>query len=160
MEQIRHAGRLFRVIERALAQEIRRNHEKLGITSSQGFVLGYLSRRYAAGETPIYAKEVERYFGVRHSSVSGVLQRMEQKGFLRFEPDPTDRRCKQIVLTDKALQIREQIEKQILATERKVYAGMSPAEQDEFTRLLRQAAENLTDGAVDAPPPLTEEDRL
>jgi len=156
MEQIQHVGRLFRTADHALAREVRRHHEQFGITSSQGFLLGYLVRRQIAGDVPIFARDVERYFGVRHSSVSGVLQRMEQKGLIQLVPDSADRRCKRIVLTDAALDLREQIEKQIRLTEEKIFGGMTQEEIATFVRLLRLAAENLSDGQI-IPPPLTEE---
>ena len=154
MQEIRHVGRLFRIAEHSIAQEIQRSHEALGITSSQGFMLGYLTRRHLAGDTPIYAKDAEQHFGVRHSSVSGVLQRLESKGFIRFEQDDHDRRCKKIVMTEKALEIYSEIEAQIRQTENRIFEGMSPEEAETFIRLLRQATENLTGGQTDCPPPL------
>lgn len=154
MQEIRRVGRLFRIAHQALAQGMQRNHESLGITSTQGYVLGYLTHRQLSGNTPIYAKDVEQHFGVKHSSVSGVLQRLESKGFLVFEPDDTDRRCKKIILTEKAMDIHEQIGRHIRATEDKLFQGMTENEIETFTRLLRKAAENLTGGKVDVPPTL------
>ena len=155
MQEIRHVGRLFRIAEHAISQEIQRSHETLGITSSQGFMLGYLTKRYLKGDTPIYAKDAEQHFGVRHSSVSGVLQRLECKGFIRFEQDAQDRRCKKIVLTEKALEIHSEIEKQIRQTEQRIFQGMTPEETELFLRLLRQATENLAGGITCCPPQLT-----
>ena len=154
MQEIRHAGRCFRIIHQALAQRIQHEHEALGITSTQGYVLGYLTRRQKNGETPIYAKDVEQHFGVKHSTVSGVLQRLECKGFLQFEPDDTDRRCKKILLTNKALKIHEQILSHIRATEEVLYRGMTIEEQDTFTALLQKVMVNITGGETDCPPQL------
>ena len=155
MREIRHAGRCFRIVHQALEQRIQREHEALGITSTQGYVLGYLTRRQKSGDMPIYAKDVEQHFGVKHSTVSGVLQRLESKGFLLFEPDDTDRRCKKILLTDKALKIHEQILQHIRATEDVLYCGITEEEQEQFTALLQKVMENITGGNVDCPPQLT-----
>ena len=146
MNEIRHVGRLIRIAEHAITQEIHKSHEALGITSSQGFMLGYLTRRHLEGDTPIYAKDAERHFGVKHSSVSGVLQRLETKGFIVFSADDTDRRCKQIMLTQKALDIHEEIEGHIRNTEAQIFQGMSPEEIETFMHLLQRAADNLSDG--------------
>lgn len=156
MGEIRHIGRLFRIAEQAIHQEIRRHHAELGITSSQAFMLLYLTRRYVKGDTPIYAKDAEQHFSVRHSSVSGVLQRLESKGYIVFQPDDTDRRCKQIVVTEKALKIHDEIENHIRGTEAKILSGMTEEEQEIFLRLLRKATENIADGVVDTPPCLQE----
>lgn len=151
MQEIRHVGRLFRIAEHAIAQEIHRSHESLGITSSQGYMLGYLTRRWRSGDTPIYAKDAEQHFGVKHSSISGVLQRLECKGFIRFETDEDDRRHKRIELTEKAMEIHSEIENHIRLTEEKIFSGMSDDEIETFTRLLKKAAENLSEGKC--PPP-------
>ena len=154
MEEIRHVGRLIRIAEHAISQEIHKSHESLGITSSQGFMLGYLTRRQLTGDTPIYAKDAEIHFGVKHSSISGVLQRLESKGFLVFEEDCNDRRCKKIVLTQRALDIHDEIEKQIRRTERRIFSGMTEDEVEIFHRLLKKAAANLTGGETDCLPAL------
>lgn len=156
MQEIRHIGRLFRISENAIAQEIHRHHEELGITSSQAFMLLYLTRRSLKGDVPIYAKDAEQHFSVKHSSISGVLQRLESKGFITFQQDDSDRRCKQIAVTEKALKIHHEIENQIRATEAKILDGMNPDEQEIFLRLLKKAADNLTEGAGYTPPPLQE----
>lgn len=143
MEKIQHIGRLFRIAAHALELEVRNSHEALGLTPSQGYVMAYLARRHFSGDEPIYARDVERHFDIRHSSVSGVLQRLEAKGFIAVEPDDSDRRCKKIVLTEKSLSLHERIEEHILATESKIFSGMTAQEQAEFVRLLRQAAVNL-----------------
>ena len=156
MQEIRHEGRLFRIAEHAIAQEIHRHHEALGITSSQAFMLLYLTRRHLSGDTPIYAKDAEQHFSVRHSSVSGVLQRLESKGFIRFQQDDADRRCKKIQVTSKALKIQDEIENQIHSTEAKILHGMTEEERELFLRLLKVAAENLSGGEINTPPPLTE----
>ena len=155
MGEIRHVGRSFRIISQTLTQRMQRDHEALGITSTQGYVLGYLSRRQNAGDLPIYAKDVEQHFGVKHSTVSGILQRLESKGFLLIEPDDTDRRCKKILLTEKALQIHGKILENIIATEELLYRDMTEQEQADFTALLQKAMENITGGNTDCPPPLT-----
>lgn len=154
MQEIRHVGRLFRIAHQALAQRMRCNHESLGITTTQGYVLGYLTRRQLEGDTPIYAKDVEQHFGVKHSSVSGVLQRLEVKGYLIFEPDDTDRRCKKIILTEKAMDIHEQVGKHIRATEETIFRGMTEEEAETFARLLQKAVVNMIGGSADVPPTL------
>lgn len=157
MQEIYRVGRLFRRSHQAICLIMQNHNESLGLTSSQSYVLGYLARRTLAGEVPVYAKDVERYFHVRHSSVSGVLQRLEAKGFIAFSQSEADRRCKEIVLTQKALQAHEEILLYIRKTEDLIFRGMSEAERDTFLRLLRRATENLT-GTDDDPPPVLQND--
>ncbi|MDO4845613.1 MAG: MarR family winged helix-turn-helix transcriptional regulator [Oscillospiraceae bacterium] len=152
MREIQHVGRLLRKLHHAIRLDMQKQNESLGLTSSQGFVLGYLTSRALTGDEPIYAKDVEHYFHVRHSSVSGVLQRLEAKGFITFSQSEADHRCKTILLTPKAYAVHEKNLSHIRETEDRIFSGMSEAEQETFLRLLRKAAENLT-GSSDDPPP-------
>ena len=152
MREIQHVGRLLRKTHWAICLDMQKHNESLGLTSSQSFVLGYLTSRTLAEDGAIYAKDVERYFHVKHSSVSGVLQRLEAKGFITFSQSEEDRRCKAILLTQKAYRVHEQILSHIRETEEQIFSGMSDTEQETFLRLLRKAAENLT-GSGDDPLP-------
>ncbi|MBQ4365474.1 MAG: MarR family transcriptional regulator, partial [Clostridia bacterium] len=48
--------------------------------------------------------------GVRRSTATSILQRMEQNGLVVREGVPTDARLKKITLTEKALQLHRQVE--------------------------------------------------
>ena len=95
-----------------------------------------------AGEV-VYPKDIERRFNLTHPTVSGLLQRLESKGFLSCEPDPDDRRYKRIVLTEKAAECQKEIWQHILTIEQTMTAGMQESEIDTLVRLLDLAAKNL-----------------
>lgn len=113
--------------------------QELEITSAQAFLLGYLSWHY---DTPIYASDIGREFGLRHPTVSGLLSRMEQNGFIRYEADE-DHRRKRIVLTEQALAVHEQIMENICRTNEIASANLSEKECAELHRLLDCVYENL-----------------
>lgn len=124
----------------AYAQFRERNIQKLDLTSTQAFLLGYLSHH---SDAPVYAGSIGRDFGLRHPTVSGLLSRMEQKGFIRYEADE-DHRRKQIVLTERALAVHEQILEQIHATNMLATANLTKDEVATLHRLLDQVYANLT----------------
>lgn len=124
----------------AYAQFRERNIQKLDLTSSQAFLLGYLSHH---SDAPVYAGDIGRDFGLRHPTVSGLLSRMEQKGFVRYEADE-DHRRKRIVLTERALAVHEQILEQIHATNMLATANLTEEEVATLHRLLDQVYANLT----------------
>ena len=139
----RHLGGYLRAISNALSQNMQQNSEQQGLTSTQGMFLHHLWIRQEKMGIPTYAKDLEEFFDIKHSTVSGVLQRMEAAGFVVFQASETDRRCKSIGLTPKALDAIEQTERYIQQTESKLTDGMSEAEVAEFRRLLEIAAHNL-----------------
>ena len=71
------------------------------------------------------------------------MQRLEAKGFLTCTPDPDDRRCKRIALTQRGQECQEEIIRHILAMEQTMTAGMSAEDVETLARLLDRAAENL-----------------
>ena len=157
MKQERFLGGYLRAISNALSQDMQQQTEQLGLTSSQGMFLHHIWKRQQQGQDT-YAKDLEEFFYIKHPTVSGVLQRMELGGFLTLEASSTDRRCKVIRLTQKALDAHAQIEQHLRSSEAQLMQNMSQAEQQDFRRLLQLAAKNL--GVCCKPPVITEkEDR-
>lgn len=139
----RHLGGYLRAISNAMAQDMQQNSEQLGLTATQGMFLHHLWFRQENMHVPTYAKDLEDFFDIKHSTVSGVLQRMEAAGFVQFQENVSDRRCKAIHLTQKGMDAHEQTGQHILQTEAKLTEGMTEEEISEFRRLLQIAASNL-----------------
>lgn len=135
-----HLGHRIRIVSQAIRQEIGRKLLDLDLTGQQSFILHFLSERQ--GQI-VYPKDIERRFNLTHPTVSGLLQRLEAKGFLTCTPDPDDRRCKRIALTQRGQECQEEIIRHILAMEQTMTAGMSAEDVETLARLLDRAAENL-----------------
>ena len=150
MNHDRHLGGFIRAIANAMSMDMRQNSEHLGLTTSQGMFLHHLWFRNDVLHLPTYAKDLEEFFDIKHSTVSGILQRMETAGFVEFHASETDRRCKAILLTPKALELHAETERHIQQTEARLVSGMTDTEILEFRRLLRMAADNL--GVCHKPP--------
>ncbi len=116
------------------------NLEKMDLTASQGRLMGFIAHR---GETPTYAKDVEAAMDMSHPTVSGLLSRLEQKGFIALETDPKDRRSKRIVLLEKGRACQERMHQQIMENEERIVRGFTPEEREQFLTLLRRAIENV-----------------
>lgn len=134
-----HYGPLFRMLNSCMSQAITQALEEMELTSSQGHIMGYL----AHCKQPPCSKDIEEVFHLSHPTVSGLLSRMEKKGFIAFRPDEQDRRCKRIYVLEKGKTCNETIYQLIQNTERQVVAGFSPEEQTQFASLLERALTNL-----------------
>ena len=143
MDHPRHLGGYFHSISNALSKRMQQNCDELGLTASQSMFLHALWYRQHKLEQPTYAKDLEAFFDIKHSTVSGILQRMETAGFLTLHASETDRRCKSIHLTEQAEATHAQAEQHIRQTEATLLQGMTDAEAAEFRRLLQIAAKNL-----------------
>jgi len=89
-------------LDHALNKRSRRMLRVLGVTAPQRFIIRVISLR--PGATP---SQIARYLHVTPATVTRVVQRMEEAGFLRREPDPDDSRRVLLHLTAKARRIEE-----------------------------------------------------
>ena len=102
---------------KTLANMLRRQVDKLelcrgfdGITSTQGRVIGFIISK--DGED-VFQRDLEEEFFIRRSTATNILQLMERNGFIIRQPVDYDARLKKLVLTEKAVALHKQIEKNI-----------------------------------------------
>ena len=134
-------GHYFKVIQIRLEHSMNRRLQELDLTSAQGHVIGFLSH---TDDVPC-ARDIEKFFRLSHPTVSGLLSRMEAKGFVELRPDPEDRRVKRIVLLEKGMACSRQIERCIDENEQQMIRGFTQEEAKQFQRLLERAIANLSD---------------
>ena len=138
-----YVGPRIKRISNAMARKRTLDLEDMDLTSSQGMVLGYLNRRQTEA---VYPGDIGRHFGMSQPTVTGILQRLETKGFLTYEADENDRRKKRVRLTERALECHQQILRRFLETEALLTRGLSPEEQTLLLRLLDRMIESMDAG--------------
>lgn len=113
--------------------------EGTDLTHSQSGIMGYLAHR----EQPPCPKDIEAAFHLSHPTVSGLLSRLEQKGFLELRTDPDDHRCKRIYTLPKGQAYHERMHQIISANEQRMVQNFTPQEQAQFIDLLLRAIDNM-----------------
>ena len=134
-----HYGPLFRMLHSCSAQALNTALEEMDLTAAQGRIMGYL----AHSKTAPCSRDIEEVFRLSHPTVSGLLSRLEKKGFIEFRPDGQDRRCKRIYVLPKGKECNEAIFQTILATEQQLVEGFTPEEQAQFIQYLKRALSNM-----------------
>ena len=147
MEENLFLFRRFRLLDQAGKQRVDQQFQEMELTAMQSYVLRYLHDR--AGEV-VYPKDIEQRFHLTHPTVSGLLARLEAKGFIVCTPDPDDRRCKRESTTEKAEQCHLRIRDTFHALEQETLQNFSPEEVQTLLRLLDRAIENLSEGKEEA----------
>ena len=132
-------GHYIRVLHWCTDQSITNALAQMDLTAAQGPILGYLSRR----KTPPCSRDIEEEFHLSHPTVSGLLSRLEKKGFIEFRPDESDRRCKRIFLSEKGHQCNDWIRQTIRANEARMLQGFTEEEQALFRTFLTRAIANM-----------------
>ena len=98
-----HFGALLnqtsRLIRRALDARISAA-VTTGLSGTRGMVLGDIVRANRTGRD-VYQRDIEQWFNIRRSSVTALLQGMEQDGFITRCAVEKDARLKRLVATEK-----------------------------------------------------------
>lgn len=113
--------------------------EAMELTAAQGHIMGYLAHQVQ----PPCPRDIESEFQLSHPTVSGILSRLEQKGFIELRTDPDDRRCKRIYILEKGQQCHDLMHKTIVHNEQKLVKGFSREEQELFAAFLQRAITNM-----------------
>ena len=122
-------------------REIDHANQKLGVSGVQGRIIGYV--RCESKNRDVFQKDIEEHFELRGSSVTSTLQNLEKMGFIVRESIPTDQRLKRIVLTKKALDIHNQITKNIEQVEKEAFSSINKEEEQLLSDLLKRILNNI-----------------
>lgn len=134
-----YLGHSFKKLHFLMDQAMNRRLQQLDLTSAQGHIIGFVAHR----SEPPCARDLESAFGLTHATVSGLLSRMESKGFIALTPDPKDRRVKRIHLLDKGNACCREICQRVRETEQLLSDGFTEEELACFRGFLTRAIQNL-----------------
>lgn len=108
---------------------------ELGLTASEVNVLGNLADGQART-----VSELGVAAGVRPTTLTGVLDRLEQKGHITRTARPGDRRAVEISLTEVGERCAGQVERAFAGVEEQALAGVSPTAVNHARRVLTALA--------------------
>ncbi|WP_369214123.1 MarR family winged helix-turn-helix transcriptional regulator [Streptomyces flavofungini] len=118
----------------------------LGLYPGQEFVMMHL---WDAG--PVRQSELIKAVDLDPSTVTKMLQRLEQAGHVRRRPDPGDRRAVLVEATDASCGLLTQVEGAWKQLEDHTLGGLDEAERAELARLLAKVEANLCAETADCP---------
>jgi DNA-binding MarR family transcriptional regulator len=123
-----------------------------GLSAAQWRLLGHVLR-----EGPSTQTALATLLEVEPISVSRLIDRMEQGGWLHREPHPDDRRARIVVVTEKARQIAPEAKAIVTALYDEALAGLSDDDRRVLQTALKKISENLKapDAAAEAAPDAT-----
>ena len=90
----------------------------------------------------VYQRDVEQWFHIRRSSVTAILQGMEQDGFITRSAVAKDARLKRLIATEKGRACHKQIEASIARFEDDLQSGIDPQQAAAARAVLEQTLRN------------------
>lgn len=105
------------------------------ITPSQGALLNILLNE--DGERTC-SSDICAGSGLSRASVSEMLKNLRNKGYLEMKPVPEDERKKEIILTEKAYAIREDVQQELEKQGKCMCRGISEQELEQLEDILQR----------------------
>ena len=131
--------KIFMTMEKSLNKEL----EQIDLTSMQAHVLIYL---YKNKNNVINQRDIERKFELTNPTVNGILNRLENKGFIKREVSHIDARNKEISLTDKSISLITDMKKSAKKMENKMTSGIEKEKLDVFYEFIKKMFDNVQGG--------------
>jgi len=133
------AGYRIKLLSQLLARRFQEQFEPLGLTPFHWVVLCCLWEEDGLPTCRI-GERLQQVGG----TLTGVLDRMEQRQLIRRERDARDRRIWRIWLTEAGKQLKEELPPIALELREQTFQGISTAERELFSEILDRAIANLS----------------
>jgi len=134
----RNLGFLLHDVARLMRKRFEQNARALGLTRSQCQVLAHLARNEGIQQSGL-ADILE----VEPITLTRLLDRLEEAGLVERRAHATDRRIRQLYLTEKAHPLLADIFTIGAATRAEALAGVAEADRDQLFALLSRMKSNL-----------------
>lgn len=135
-------GFLIKQINNVFEKELNDRLRTVGITSSQCAVLDYL---FHSNKEEVNQRDIERNLNLKNPTVTGLLKRLDEKGYVLCVPNEDDKRKKNIYLTEKAYDIQRRMEADRKKLDKRLTMGLTKKEEAAVTRALEKMLYNIAD---------------
>jgi DNA-binding MarR family transcriptional regulator len=121
----------------------KRNHYLLqyNLTSAQMDILFFLKNNE---EKEIHQRQIEQWLGLKNPTVTGTLNRLEEKGFIVRRTNASDKRYRVIQLTEEGRRTMENIGEAMWQFDEKVYGCLTEEERKQLSDLLDKILHSLS----------------
>src|SRR5699024_2452707 len=141
-DRSRPIGLMIKQINNVYEKDLNERRRKIGRTSSQCAVLDYL---FHTSKDEVSQRDVEKGLNLKNPTVTGILKRLDEKGYILCVPNARDKRKKNIYLTEKAYDIQRRMETDRRKLDRELTRGMTKREVESLTKNLEKLLYNIAD---------------
>lgn len=140
MKKIHRYGMYFKRIHLDIEKEIHTKLSGYNLTKSQLDILNYLDQH---PDQMTCQKDLQNYLHVSNATINGLVNRLEQNGYIYRITNSEDKRMVSIHPTEKANQIKDLFLTTIYNLEQKMMAHIASDKQEELVNLLEQMIQNI-----------------
>ena len=140
----RNFGFILNDVSRLMRTTFDRRAKSIGLTRSQWWVLVHLYRRDG-----LVQAELAEILEIERPTLGRLLDRLENKGWLRRQADPKDRRVKRVYLTDEVKPAMKSLRRIAADLRQQVLEGLNKDEREQLVDSLIHMKTNLLNLPVD-----------
>ena len=143
MAEMPRSEDLFLMLKRiswTLTAQLELRLKERNMRGTQVYFLVYLLRRHPQGT---YLTELSREIGLSKSTLSPLIKRLRESGYLCFRENPSDVRRKRVCPTEKLLAEQRELLEKAGRMERKLDTALNQRERLQLWRLGRKLLEHL-----------------
>lgn len=147
MENSPNLGRLIGYCSRLGMQylDMRLRRSRYNVTPVQSHTLLYLT----CCQEAVTQRKLEGELRLRPSTVTGIIDRLEEKGYVVRRPSPQDARCRLISATEAGRRMADTFRSALDDADKAFQADLSEAEQNQVQVLLGRIIANLENEVSD-----------
>ena len=136
---ISELGPRFKKIDESLSRMANQQLAESGLTFSQAVLLHVIEAHHGI----CAQRELERELAIAHPTVTGLVKRLEAKGFVETFVSAEDGRMKMVKITPEGKHATSQGRKCQIQAEQLLTTGFTQTERDDLARLLDKVIGNL-----------------
>lgn len=137
-------GRLRAEFVNAVEQEMERQRVELSFTQ-------FLALKLLGQEKPMTPVELARALHYNPGALTRLLDKLEQRGYLRRVPDPVDRRALRLELTAQGKSLRKRVIGYCDAVAERIFSSISPSERERLHGTLAKVLDHVQSGRESSP---------
>lgn len=133
-------GTLVKCITNEYEKHLSKMMSEVGLTSAQCEVLYFL---YESNDEQVNQRDIEEYLNLSNPTVTGLLKRLDEKGYILIVPNSTDKRKKNVHLSERFYQLERKITMSKRKMEKDLLRGMRKSEVESLKKHLEKALRNI-----------------
>jgi len=114
--------------------------KSIGVTSSQCAVLDFLFNTHL---DDVSQRDIEQHLSLKNPTVTGIVRRLEEKGFILSVQSNQDKRKNIIHLTEKAYDVQRRMEAERKKMDKILTRGMTAREIESLNKQLNKIMSNI-----------------
>lgn len=134
-------GKLFKMINNIFEYNCNKNLAKLNLTRSQMDVIIFIHLN-SKKNIETNQIDIEKHFNLKNPTVTGIINRLEEKELLVRLPSLKGANYKKIELTENAISLLKKGHNQALKGEKEIFGILDENEENELKKILNKVLEN------------------